>query len=306
MARWEPWDDDDRWWQYHPSRPLAAKGGIKARTQRGAFAASWWGQRWLAVLESFGLGGRLTRGRAYARSGQVLNLEIAPGVVNAVVQGSRPQPYKVRISLKKIEHSHRAALGKALTADMSVAARLVGRQLPPEVEKCFEQAGAPLFPRHYSDFVTSCSCPDSSNPCKHIAAVFYLMAEEFDRDPFALLAMRGLSRDEFMALLGAAPQTRSAGLRAGSSAAEETAELQAAAPEPQPLDTDPQSFWRAARSFDLTYGDVAAAEESAPMARRLGAFPFWRGDTDFLDEIGRLSRAAAARAIEVLAGETAD
>jgi uncharacterized Zn finger protein len=306
MARWQPWEDDeDRWWQYHPSRPLAAKGGIKARTQRGAFAASWWGRRWLAVLESFGLGARLARGRSYARSGQVVKLEIAPGTVNAVVQGTRPEPYKVRISVKRIEPAHRAALGKALVADLAVAARLVGGQLPPEVERCFEQAGAPLFPHRYKDLVTWCSCPDSSNPCKHIAAVFYLMAEEFDRDPFALLALRGLGRDEFMAMLSAAPQTISAGLRAPSS--EEEAETRDEAPaSSQPLSADPQSFWRAARSFDLTYGDVAAAEESAPMARRLGAFPFWRGDTDFLEEVGRLSRAAAARAIEVLAGQAGD
>ncbi len=299
MARWQPWDDDDRWWQYHPSRPLAAKGGIKARTQRGAFAASWWGQRWLAMLESFQLGGRLTRGRSYARRGQVVKLEITPGAVNAVVQGSRPQPYEVRIGIKKLERTHRAALGKTLAADMSVAARLVGGQLPPEIENCFDAAGAPLFPQRYKDLVTWCSCPDSSNPCKHIAAVFYLMAEEFDRDPFTLLALRGLSRDEFMALLGAPAQAG----RAGSSAEEPGAELEAAAPEPQPLSADPQSFWRAARSFDMTYGDLPAAEESAPMARRLGAFPFWRGDSDFLDEIVRLSRAAAARAIELLAGE---
>src|SRR5271169_1597020 len=104
MARYEPWDDDDRWWRYHPpSRPLVAKGGIKARSQRGAFAASWWGQRWITVLESFGLGGRLTRGRSYARGGQVVNLEIADAMVSASVQGSRPNPYKVKIALKKID-----------------------------------------------------------------------------------------------------------------------------------------------------------------------------------------------------------
>jgi uncharacterized Zn finger protein len=291
MARGEQWDDDDRWWRYHPSRPLAAKGGIKARSQRGAFAASWWGQRWITVLESFGLGGRLTRGRSYARSGQVLNLEVTPGVVNATVQGSRADPYKVRISLKKIERGQRAALGEALAADMSMAAGMISGHLPPEVEKCFEQAGVPLFPQRSKDLVTWCSCPDSSNPCKHIAAVYYILAEEFDRDPFLLLALRGLGRDEFMALLGAAVPEGEAALGEGL------------APQTQPLASDSQSFWRAARLPELTYGDVAPADEAAPMARRLGAFPLWRGDKDFLEEVGALSRAAAARALEVLAGE---
>jgi uncharacterized Zn finger protein len=283
------WDDDDRWWRYHPSRPLAARGGIKARSQRGAFASSWWGQRWITVLESFGLGGRLTRGRSYARSGQVVDLEITPGVVNATVQGSRADPYKVRISLKKIERGQRGALGEALAADMSMAAGMISGQLPPAVEQCFEQAGAPLFPHRSKDLVTWCSCPDSSNPCKHIAAVYYILAEEFDRDPFLLLALRGIGRDEFMALLGAA--------------APEVEPVEVIGPQAQPLAPDPQSFWRAARLPDLTYGDVGPADEAAPMARRLGPFPLWRGVTDFLEAVGAMSRAAAVRALEVLAGE---
>src|SRR5690242_16087235 len=123
MARWNSWDDEERWWQYHPSRPLAARGGIKARSQRGEFAGSWWGKRWLAVLESFGLGTRLSRGRSYARSGQVLNVEIKPGEVSAVVQGTRTEPYKVRINLKTIEHKQRQALARAFAADLSIAAK---------------------------------------------------------------------------------------------------------------------------------------------------------------------------------------
>ena len=294
MAR--DWDNDDRWWHYHSTRPLAAKGGIKARSQRGAFAASWWGQRWITVLESFGLGSRLTRGRSYARSGQVVDLEVTPGAVNATVQGSRAHPYQVQISLKKIERGQRAALGKALAADISMAAGMISGQLPPAVEKCFEQAGAPLFPQRSRDLVTWCSCPDSSNPCKHIAAVYYILAEEFDRDPFLLLALRGLSRDEFMALLGAAaPQIQAA-----------SGEDEVIAPHEQPLASDPQSFWGAARIPDLKYGDVAPADEAAPIARRLGPFPLWRGDTDFLEELGALSQAAAARALEVLAGDAGE
>jgi uncharacterized Zn finger protein len=295
MARWESWDDEDRWGRFYPpSRPRVAKGGIKARNKRGAFAESWWGKRWITVLESFGLGTRLTRGRSYARSGQVLNLEIKPGQVNATVQGSRADPYKVRIVLNKIEEKQRVALGRALGADMSIAARLIGGQLPPEIEQCFEQAGSPLFPHRSKDLMTWCSCPDASNPCKHIAAVYYILAEEFDRDPFLLLALRGISREDFMSLLGA------------PSADKQAASNQVPARQDRPLSADPQTFWRPGPAPEVSYGDITQALEGAPMARRLGAFPLWRGNADFLAEIARMSHAAAAYALTVLAKSKAD
>jgi uncharacterized Zn finger protein len=290
----EDYDYDDYYRSYYPppSRPLPAKGGIKARSRRGTFAASWWSQRWITVLESFGLGTRLTRGRSYARSGQVVGLEIKPGVVNASVQGSRPNPYQVRIAIKEIDRSQRGRLGKALAADMSVAAKLIAGQLPPEVEQCFKAAGAPLFPERFRDLKTWCSCPDSSNPCKHIAAVYYLLAEELDRDPFQLIALRGISREQFTAMLGAESSRAAA------------ANDEKAIVTDQPLNCDPRRFWRAAKIPEHSYAGAAAGQEAAPVARRLGPFPLWRGESDFLEEIGRLSRDAAARAIELLASSS--
>jgi len=146
MARWEPWDDDYYGRYYPPSRPLPAKGGIKARSQRGEFAASWWGQRWLAVLESFGLGARLNRGRSYARRGQVVHLEIKEGELVARVQGSRADPYTVHIRLKQIGSAQRKKLGAALAEDIAMAARLMAGELPGALEGCFAKVGAPLFP----------------------------------------------------------------------------------------------------------------------------------------------------------------
>ena len=72
-----PWD------YYEPSRPRQAKGGIKAQSKRGTFGESWWAKRWLRVLEGYDLGARLTRGRSYARNGQVLSIAIEKGEVRA-------------------------------------------------------------------------------------------------------------------------------------------------------------------------------------------------------------------------------
>src|SRR5439155_15240694 len=97
MPRWY-YDD----FYYPPSRPRAAKGGIRAQSKRGTFGESWWAKRWIEVLESFQISGRLARGRSYARNGQVLSIDIEKGVVKADVQGSRPKPYDITIQVKSL------------------------------------------------------------------------------------------------------------------------------------------------------------------------------------------------------------
>src|SRR5262249_23863565 len=187
-----------------PSRPREAKGGIKAQTRRGAFAESWWARRWLAVLEGFSIGTRLHRGRAYARRGQVLGIAITEGRVEAQVQGSREKPYDVVLQVKTLGAGDWDKLGGVLAREARFAARLLAGAMPDDGEDAFRRAGLSLFPERRQDLRTSCSCPDWSNPCKHIAAVYYLLGEEFDRDPFLIFRLRGRERAALLAALGEA------------------------------------------------------------------------------------------------------
>src|SRR4051812_37057173 len=108
------WDDDD-WGSFPPaSRPIPTERGIKAKSERGAFGGSWWAKRWSAVLESFGWGNRLQRGRSYARQGQVLTLDLSVGQVQSKVQGSRPTPYKVVITIPPLTNGQWERVADAL------------------------------------------------------------------------------------------------------------------------------------------------------------------------------------------------
>lgn len=186
----------DRFADYGPPRRVA--GGLRARSTRGAIGTSWWSRRFLEVLESFALGTRLTRGRSYARAGQVLRLDVAPGEVTASVQGSRSRPYEVRITLAPFPATLWSRVEEELTAQAFFSARLLAGDLPAELEELFIAAGAPLFPAGLAELGQWCSCPDGAVPCKHLAATFYLLAEAFDADPFALLHWRGRGRDELL------------------------------------------------------------------------------------------------------------
>lgn len=78
------------------------KNGIKAKSKRGAIGEKWWSKRWVSVLESFNIGGRLSQGRSYARKGQVISIDIQKGIVRSKVQGTRSKPYDITIKLSPI------------------------------------------------------------------------------------------------------------------------------------------------------------------------------------------------------------
>ncbi|MFW6113250.1 MAG: SWIM zinc finger family protein, partial [Thermodesulfobacteriota bacterium] len=170
------------WWRYYTPKPAReVKGGIKAQSRRGAFATSWWGQRWIKVLEGFNIGERLNRGRTYARKGQVMDIEIEKGRVLATVQGSRSYPYEVEVRFRPLSRVQWLHIAAALADRFISLARLLAGEMPEDIESVFESAQLSLFPHRLRELETDCTCPDWSNPCKHTAAVFYLLAEEFDR-----------------------------------------------------------------------------------------------------------------------------
>jgi uncharacterized Zn finger protein len=185
--------------RYPPrSRPRRVDDGIKARSARGAIGESWWSRRFIDVLESFSLGSRLTRGKAYARAGQVVAIEVAPGEVSASVQGSRARPYRVSIGLAPFPELVWARVEIMLAEQALYSAKLLAGEMPGDLERLFAEAGAPLFPEGWLDLAMHCSCPDLTVPCKHLAATCYLLAEALDDDPFQLLHWRGRSREALL------------------------------------------------------------------------------------------------------------
>ena len=189
------------WYEWESAGPIAVEGGIKAKSKRGAIGEQWWSRRFIAVLDSYGMSSRLQRGRAYARRGQVLEFTLAAGQVTARVQGSRPQPYQVSITVRPLTAAQWRAVESRLAGQALFRARLLAGEMPAEIEEVFAACGTPLFPESSRDLTMSCSCPDWGVPCKHLAAVCYVLAEAFDADPFAMLAWRGQGRDDLLAAL---------------------------------------------------------------------------------------------------------
>lgn len=272
------------------------EGGIKAQSKRGKMAQTWWAARWIAVLESFDIGARLGRGKSYARKGQVLDIEVEKGTVKSNVQGSRREPYDVVIEVTQLSKADWRRLAKVFAGKAIFAAKLLAGTMPEEIESAFKEAGLTLFPSKGSDLKTKCSCPDWSNPCKHIAAVYYLLGEEFDRDPFLIFRLRGITRDEIMDLL----DEEIAGTKRGESKSNVVALNTAQDAVVDAIESDHAGYWNAGDLPADLLGDFRAPEANAVLARRLGPFPFWRGETDFWQMIERMYRYSSANSIKFL------
>ena len=217
---------------YPPSRPRKAAGGIKARSTRGPIGEQWWSRRFIDVLESLGLQSRLTRGRTYARAGQVLSLDIGTGHVTALVQGSRVKPYAVKLTVDPLTTRQWHRVEEALAGRAVFRARLLAGEMPAEIEQVFADCGTPLFPKSARDLTMTCSCPDWEVPCKHVAAVCYVLAEAFDDDPFGMLAWRGKGRPDLLTSLRRL--TAAGGAAAGGSVIDVV---------DAPLSASPAGFW---------------------------------------------------------------
>lgn len=175
---------DDYWEQRFPKR-RPVRGGIEARSARGSFATTWWGRSLVDVVERDADPGRLTRGRSYARSGQVVSMRLADGDVIAEVQGSQPYPFACRFGVRKLADDEREQLVTLVRAAPGMLADIVSGSLPTRL-------GGLLLPPDSAELTFECTCPDFGFPCKHVAAVVYLTAERLDEHPLDMLTLRGV------------------------------------------------------------------------------------------------------------------
>jgi len=285
-------------WNWYPKpKPRRPANGIKAQSKQ--FGKTWWASKWRGALERLVDSARLSRGRSYARSGQVLNLDIHSGRVESRVQGSRSQPYKVKIGVAPLASKEWDKVADAMAEQAIFAAKLLAGEMPSDIEQAFAAAGVSLFPASRGDLKTNCSCPDSANPCKHVAAVYYLLGEQFDADPFLLFRLRGKSKDDIMAMLRA---RRSTAEPVQAPAATEGNPPVIAEEPATPLEASLDRFWVCAESLDDLAVSIQAPTVEAVPVKRLGVPGFWHSKADFLALMTQAYQAITQEALDVALG----
>ena len=183
-----------------PSRPGRARsrGGIQINSTRGAVARTWWSQRFIGVLEQIGVGGRLSRGRSYARAGQIVSLDVEVGAVRARCRAPGRGPTRCGSASRRSARPSGRSSARPWPTTRPTRPRCSTARCRGRSSRCSTAVGLTLFPASARDLAMDCTCPDHEVPCKHLAAVFYVLAERFDADPFEILALRGRDREALL------------------------------------------------------------------------------------------------------------
>jgi len=287
------------WSYYEPAKPKKVENGLKAKSKRGCIGETWWSKRWVKTLESFNLGARLTRGKSYARKGQVISIDVNPGIVRARVQGTGSEPYDVVIKLKPLSDAEWDKAASTMASKAVFAARLLGGEMPQNIEEAFSESGLSLFPSKGRDLKTDCSCPDWSNPCKHIAAVYYLLAEQFDCDPFLIFKLRGRSKEDIMEAMRKMRSAEGVEEQDGISRSSQDAREESRA-----LEECLECYWQSGGELDLLEVNPRAPDVEGAVLKRLGQAPFYIAGVNLAALLPKAYEKAGKAALLRATGET--
>ena len=285
------------YWDYYERRPAKkVTGGIKTKKESGAIGETWWSKRWISVLESFNMGSRLSRGRSYARQGQVLSIDVEPGIVKAKVQGSMPKPYNVKLRLAQLSAADWDNVIEAMASQAIFAAKLLAGEMPQDIEEAFSSVQLSLFPTSSNDLETECSCPDWANPCKHIAAVYYLLAERFDEDPFLIFKLRGRTKEQIIAALR---EKRASGVSSTEQSTTTSTSDEAIDAGPLlSLEAQLDTFWQAGDALDSFSVNPTPPTIDKAILKRLGESPFTIGTANVTTLLGKAYEAVDEAALQ--------
>lgn len=172
-------------------RPVVVEGRTLART--------WWGKAWNRNLERYAdYRNRIGRGRSYVCHGAVLDLQIAPGEVRALVQGTRSAPYNVVVRIQPIGRPEWKQITHACSDRIGSMQELLAGRFPKDLAEVFTVQGGGLFPSP-KEIRFECSCPDWASMCKHVAAVLYGIGKRLDEDPRLFFVLRKADVNDLVA-----------------------------------------------------------------------------------------------------------
>lgn len=169
---------------------------FRLKSQRGGVGSEWWGEEFIDLMEEVGDVGRLSRGRSYARQGQIRSFLFTEDGIEATIIGS--QTYRVTITFPQYTYDEKKIVLDWLKSQpVWMSCLFAGTLLEEFADTVREKSKVDIIPE-YEKMTVQCTCPDYSEPCKHAAAAYYYLGECIDNDPFLLFSLRGLTKEDIL------------------------------------------------------------------------------------------------------------
>lgn len=254
------------------------------------FSETWWGSRWIQTLRRFGRGWPRALANARGTAGGIRDLTIRPGRVEAVVPGDDGESYELQVRLRTLPDGVWRRVLRRLASKALYAARLLSGEMPRDIQRVFAQSRSSLFPRRGRDIEFRCSCDERDAPCRHVAAVQFVLAEAFDRDPFLLFELRGRSREQVLAELR---EIR------GKGASNGRGDTDLLGDEDEDAQPNPEDYTIAGEDLSNLGFHIAAPEVTLAPIRAIGPPRSWPEPLEILRAFVPIYRAASAAALEI-------
>jgi len=255
-----------------------------------AHAESWWGGRWVRALAQLLNTHLLARGRTYAGSGRLLDLDFGVGVVTAQAQADDGSVCQLRVELQTFDDDTWRRVTATMAEQAIYAAQLLNGEMPMDIEAVFNAEGESLFPASRREFRAQCSCAGYARPCQHVAAVLWVIGERIDDDPFLLFTLRGRTKEQFLAALR---EARSRGAERGAPTSPALVAHGA-----ETLGDELRHFWRLGPEVEALQVHVAPPEVEMEAIKVLGD-PTFAEDRALMERLTRIYRAVTRKAQEV-------
>lgn len=155
------------------------------------YGVSNWGKEWLNALNGVDLTNRLPRGKSYANTGKVYDININKNKITSKVTGRYYDYYDTWIRFDTFSDKEKEIILNTIKEYPSILSALLNHQLPLEVHEILLKKGVNPFPTSVDDIRCHCNCPDYAYICKHIAGLLYMITHEVDKDPFMVFKLHG-------------------------------------------------------------------------------------------------------------------
>ncbi len=264
-----------RRFQTRQEGPRRVRDGLKLSTREGPVARTPLAQRWLKLIEAHVPADSMRAGLDYARSGQIVSLQVLPAEIEARVQGSAARPYVVRIGVPVFDAAQWQRVIEAMAIEAIHHAKLLSGELPPALDETLGELGLSILPAAPGvTMVCTCAAAEAvagaiDHGCKHVAATGAMFADQLSNNPLLIFALLGLPSDRLIERLRQARAIHTHGMASAHGEADIPGSQIAALP----LESAIDDFWHGSGDLEQIEWQPPASAVPHALLRRLGPSP---------------------------------